>query len=147
MEPVEHAICDDDSNVPFVHSDQDSDTESFDENVFEPEYESNTHSDKKRKCVVVSQPTGLDRIYVDNQKLWRQLAKVSSQVDKLEEKLRYSALEANNRFIEISELKEDKKQMKSTLAEMKSSLFWARFQRNSITVAMLSMTIFNVFIR
>ena len=120
----EARIFDNDENVPFKHDD---DSESEEEVVH------HQSAEKKRKCIVVSQPSGLDRIYIDNQKLWKEIAKLKSENERLEERLRYANLEGNNRYQKLLLYKSDKEKWITTTRCHKNSIFWLKVHRNSLT--------------
>ena len=80
----------------------DSDSES--DSDFEPE--------RKRKSFKKNLH-GMDMLYVDNQNLWKKLAKVKSELNVVEERLRYLQLEHNNKIVDISDLKQSNSNLKT----------------------------------
>ena len=132
MTDAAKVILDNDENVPFKHSDEsDSEASETSSGSVEKLYV----TAKKRKCAAVHEPSGLDRIYIDNQKLWRKLASMTAQSEKTEEKMRYAQLEGNNLRLQISTLTTQRQVLKKGTIELKKSIFWVKVQRNSTVLA------------
>lgn len=84
--------CDNDDNIPFDSNDSTSDDSSDDE--FIP---------RKQQSVL----SASDRIYVDNQKLWTKISKVTAVSERLEEKLHFIKLDLNNSHIDCTSFKKE----------------------------------------
>ena len=84
--------CDNDDNIPFDSNDSTSDDSSDDE--FIP---------RKQQSVL----SASDRIYVDNQKLWTKISKVTAVSERLEEKLHFIKLDLNNSHIDCTSFQKE----------------------------------------
>ncbi len=125
-----------DDNVPFVHPEA-SKCSSSASSSSNSSYVSDSHKAKKRKRVAYSAPNGLDRIYIDNQKLWRKIAHLQAEHERSEERLRFAHLEANNRHLTTVKLTNENKELKVQLVKAKSATWWTIVQRNLILVVWL----------
>lgn len=90
--------------------------------------ESDSDYAPKKKSHKKQIPTGMDMIYIDNQNLWKKLAKVKGELNIVEERLRYLQLEHNNKVVDIADQKE-------TISNLKNEIKVQKTQYSQITKA------------
>lgn len=118
--------CDNDENIPFG-SDDSSDDE------FIPRTNQGVLS-------------ASDRIYVDNQKLWTKISKVTAASERLEEKLHYIKLDLNNKHIDCDIFKKENDKLSKYVIEQNKQMKNLQSQLNSYQMYNILVTTYSFFL-
>ena len=120
-----------DTNVPFedaVSSSGSSERDIYVSNHIQ-------QAEKKRKVKAgIAVLSASDRIYMDNQNLWKKISKISAECERFEERLRYVQLDLNNKHVEcdrhvaeIERLRQTHRRQRDMLARSSNDLARAVF--------------------
>lgn len=130
--PMELTIPDD--NIPL---DEESSTDSSD--YIPPAEKKRKHS--KHDISVLS---ASDRIYQDNQNLWKKMNKTSAALERIEERLRYVQLDLNNKHVECDKAHAEVGRLKSVCKMQLTAAKLIEYKYKALMVYFALMTLANV---